>query len=230
MNWEIYTLSDPSSGAIRYLGVTRMGVKKRFSAHLSDARTGKAYRNKWIRSILSRGDRPVYSTIESGFGDGWKSRECYWIAHMRNLGVRLTNLTDGGEGTHGLVATAETCAKIRAAKIGHSVSPETRAKLAAANLGKRQSLETCVKMSVAHLGKKRLPFSLEHRARMSESQKGKRRTSEHCAKISAALRRRVCTPETRAKIGAAHHGRVFSLETRAKMSTAARSRKKVKTT
>jgi DNA invertase Pin-like site-specific DNA recombinase len=60
---------------------------------------------------------------------------------MREAGVRLTNLTDGGEGTLGYTASDDTRAKISASQRGRTHSPEHVAKQAAALRGKRHSAE-----------------------------------------------------------------------------------------
>lgn len=65
--------------------------------------------------------------------------------------------------------------------------------------------------------------SIETRAKISATQKGRTLSSEHRAKLSAARMGRVMPPEIRARISATQKGkkgRVCSPETRAKMSTA----------
>lgn len=179
-SWEIYTLSDSHSGSVRYLGVTTIGVKHRFAVHLSKARTGITHRDKWIRSILARGDRPVFSVIESGFGDQWKLRERYWISHMRNSGVMLTNLTDGGDGRVGYVRSPEDRARQSAAQMGNtrrlgmSHTPETRAKMGASQKGHSVSIETRTKISAASRGRKTKPCSPETRAKISAAKIGQK--------------------------------------------------------
>ncbi len=93
-------------------------------------------------------------------------------------------------------------------------------------IGRRQTEETRAKLSA---GKK---LSEEHRAKISEANKGKKRSEETRAKISAANKGRRHTEETRAKISAANkgknnpnYGKKPSEETRAKMSEALKGRK-----
>ena len=65
----------------------------------------------------------------------------------------LTNMTDGGEGLSGIVHTAETRAKMSAAKKGRTYSPETRAKMSAARMGKSRSPETRAKIAASNARK-----------------------------------------------------------------------------
>jgi hypothetical protein len=128
--------------------------------------------------------------------------EVKMIAALRNGGVRLTNLTDGGEGMSGWTPSAETRAKMSAVQSNRS--PETRAKISAVHTGAIRSPEARAKMSIAAKGK---VVSLETRAKMS---------------IASSSR----TPETRAKLSAAKTGVIFSPETRAKLSAAAKGKPK----
>lgn len=121
------------------------------------------------------------------------------ISQLRESGICLCNMTDGGDGTSGWVKTQEWRQKVGAkhkgkiisddvrAKISASVkasgychSPETRKKISDANKGRQNTLgfkhseETKQKMSVAHKG--------------SKSRLGQTRSQEEKAKQSAAMK------------------------------------------
>ena len=97
------------------------------------------------------------------------------------------------------------------------------------------------KISRSRRGKGTGPFSEEHKAKLSASNKGKKRSKETCARISAAKKGcnlgRKHTPETRAKMSAALKGKPrpkgsaalmghsVSEETRAKISESLKGRK-----
>lgn len=73
------------------------------------------------------------------------------IKELRKLGVKLSNMTDGGEGLSGYIPTTATLAKISKAK--SNPSDETRGKISKAKSGennpmynKKHSEETLVKM------------------------------------------------------------------------------------
>ena len=106
---------------------------------------------------------------------------------------------------------------------------------AGSSLGVKRSMETRAKLSVSHKGKK---FSPETRARMSAAGKGNtnsrgaKRSLETRAKLSASARMKQ-SPETCAKISASLTGRKKappSPETRAKLSAASMGHKVSKET
>lgn len=97
----IYVLVDPASLEPRYVGKTSRTLQRRLSDHIRDAKkNGKSHRANWIRQVLARGDLPQIEAIECGLWspDNINLRERYWIANLRQLGVKLTNMTDGGDG------------------------------------------------------------------------------------------------------------------------------------
>lgn len=108
----------------------------------------------------------------------------------------LCNLTDGGEGALGVVRSAETCAKIRAAKIGKPMSPATRIAALAANLGRKASAETRAKMSASQIighaaGRSGYIRTAEIRSKISRSLTGSvgpARSAETREKTSVAIR------------------------------------------
>ncbi|MBA8797904.1 hypothetical protein FHW77_001586 [Agrobacterium sp. RC10-4-1] len=129
----------------------------------------------------------------------------------------LVNLTDGGEGNSGWVASEETRAKISKAAIGRTASVSTKALI-----------------SAAHKGRKLRP---EHVAKIARANTGRRHTEEAKAKVSAAnlgntyALGTVRSADTRAKISASKKGQasrtgaILSTETRAKIAASLRGRK-----
>jgi len=89
-----------------------------------------------------------------------------FIKCLKRQGVKLANLTDGGEGMSGL-----------------SPSEETRKKLSLAFKGKPKTFEHNQKVGIANKGKKR---SLEHKMAVSKAQKGKKHSEETRLKMSLA--------------------------------------------
>lgn len=94
-NTYIYALKEPATNRVRYVGKTIQKPESRLASHISVAKHGrkKDYAHCWIKSILSRGEKPILEIIESGVT---VEREIFWIKHFRKSGV-LTNFTDGGE-------------------------------------------------------------------------------------------------------------------------------------
>ena len=86
----------------------------------------------------------------------------------------------------------ETKDKISKALKGRHVSEETKIKMSEVAIGNKNRLghyhskETKERMSAVKKGKKRIPFSIEHRRKLSESAKGKIISKETREKISEA--------------------------------------------
>ena len=107
-----------------------------------------------------------------------------FVLGRKDLGIGvLRNLTDGGEGTSGLIHSEETRRQRSETMRGRTLAEETRRKLSEANRGKKLSEETRRKMSKARLGK---PRGEETRARISKALKGQKQGEEHRRKSSEA--------------------------------------------
>ena len=151
MTTHIYTLSDPETNDPRYVGKTILEPSRRLQQHLrqkENPRENKRKRN-WILQLAAKDLVPVQEVIEIVEGDRWAEREIYWIALHRFEGCDLLNMTDGGEGVPGRVASQETCEKMRLAMTGKTHSDETKKKISDArkgrpggHLGCRHSVET----------------------------------------------------------------------------------------
>lgn len=193
--WIIYTLSDPRTGEVRYVGRTFRG-RQRLVEHLSKAkRGGRTYRDCWIKSLLVLGLRPSMTVLQEGFGEGWQDAERDWIAKYRESG-RLVNLTDGGEGFPGYVPSAELrqlwSRQRKGVKyppgrfsgmLGRHHTPEVCEKIRESSFGRRHTQETKSKISSKHMGK---TISEEQRRRLRELRLGTSLTEEHKRKIAEA--------------------------------------------
>lgn len=69
-NWKIYSLIDPRTGVVRYIGKTD-NTKRRLRVHLAEAKhsNGHNHRLNWIRSLLSENLVPILIILEVGNGD-----------------------------------------------------------------------------------------------------------------------------------------------------------------
>src|ERR1043166_4371557 len=127
---HIYALIDPRIAdpilRIRYVGMTTKTLDRRLRVHMSEAKKDpRRYRRlKWIRSLFNSNVQPQIVELEIVDADSAFKREIELIAYYKNLGCRLVNGTDGGEGM--LNPSPEIRAKISAAV--RNVSPEERAR------------------------------------------------------------------------------------------------------
>lgn len=194
----IYALNDPETGECRYVGKADDPHDRLFgdSGHLYDSKNKTHHCANWIRSLVTRGLRPLLEILQEVPKTEWELWERAWIKASRKIGMDLTNCTDGGEGlSSGYKFSPETCVKRSAAVVGEKNpmfgkkhSPETRAKISIAisgkpgtkgMLGKKHSEETRAKMRAGHLGKKHSP---EHVEKSAATRRGKKLSPEICAK------------------------------------------------
>lgn len=199
------TLTRYPDGWPFYCGKTIEGAEVRLKNHRAVARKHPSRPvSGWLNACGLYVKIQIMETIAAP--GNWCERERFWIGTIRLFYPGGANVTDGGEGTPGLIQSREHRAKLSAAHTGKKKSPEHRAKM----FGRLVSVET--------------------RAKISAVQKGRKRPPETCAKISAGHKGRRKSAETRANMSAAQKGRTFSVEHLAKLSAAqcarfARSRK-----
>lgn len=91
---EIYALSCPDSGDVRYIGKAKNSVK-RFASHMRESRrTYPVY--KWRDKLIKDGKTPVMTVIAMSVGD-WRQLEKDLILQYKTDGARLLNVAEGGD-------------------------------------------------------------------------------------------------------------------------------------
>jgi hypothetical protein len=142
---------------------------------------------------------------------------------ISNGGI-LCNLTDGGEGTVGVIYSEETKKKMSLAKKG--VMPKH---LIGLSTGRKLTAEHKEKIRLSVIGRK---YSDESKLKMSNSAKNKTWTQEHKDNCIRSLKkyyeeneRPEITRETRIKMGLSQRGKKLSDETKLKISKAQIGRK-----
>lgn len=103
MKVYIYSLNDPDSLSIRYIGKT-INIKRRLSSHINEAKRGKGRRYvlNWIKSLLDVNKKPIINIIEECDQDNWEEREKHWVNYYRKIILNLCNNADGGLGGSGM--------------------------------------------------------------------------------------------------------------------------------
>ena len=130
------------------------------------------------------------------------TREVERIAYWKAIGVKLCNLTSGGEGSKEV--SMETRELQRQRKLGKVTSEETKAKISKSTKAALLSPEINAKLRAAQKISQNTP---ERRAKRSAFSKSLVRTPEHCARISAAHKGKKLSPEHAAKARSASLGR-----------------------
>jgi hypothetical protein len=104
----IYTLTNPLNNQIFYVGFAN-DINKRFHEHLNTngrKREKNTYKDNVINKILALGLKPEMKIIDKCEHEynnklnmcEHERLERYYIQKYRNEGIKLTNLTDGGDG------------------------------------------------------------------------------------------------------------------------------------
>jgi NUMOD3 motif len=220
----VYALSDPRTGAIRYVGKAQGYLNSRFRRHLWEARATARHTHKlaWLRQLQAAGLEPTLTILqELPSHTGLAEAECAWILRLQAEGAPLVNATPGGEGMPD--PSPETRAKLRqrpqvgwtpraweaasAARSAKAAEPEQRAAVAtraAERARQRASL-------LSALGPEGYAeWKRENARKMGDALRGMPKTPEHRAKLAAAstglpgpMAGRTHSEETRAKMRAA---------------------------
>lgn len=194
----IYSLKDPLTSEVRYVGKAD-NLKKRVQNHYCPSNLSeKKHCSRWLAKLVRSGMKPEVIVLENlQDEDDWEEAERWWIAKYRGEGASLTNITDGGEGgaTYGRLGkknSEEHKRKISEARKGVPQSPETYAKLYSPEVKKRRSEAT-----KAHWKKERAE---------GRKKKGQVHTAETKANLSAKHKGKVLTPEHKRKLCLAKFG------------------------
>lgn len=94
----IYILKDPISLKIRYVGKTSKPTK-RIKRHMCNSSLAESWtkKNKWLLNLKKSNLLPIIEIIDETDGN-INDLEIKWIKHYRDMGIGLTNMTDGGDG------------------------------------------------------------------------------------------------------------------------------------
>lgn len=118
MKTYIYTLADPKTKEIRYVGKTT-NLKRRAYQHFNvkiSKKLGNKHLGNWLLFILNSGNLPIMEVLEE-CESNWVESEQYWIEQFKCWGFHLLNITKGGEG------------------FGHKHSEETKRKMSLSQKG-----------------------------------------------------------------------------------------------
>lgn len=112
IKYLIYGLKDPDTHMIRYVGKSTSGLR-RPKQHSRPASYNKTWHvARWIKRLIVKNKRPEIVILAETDLQHINTDEQWWIAYGRLSGWKLTNATDGGEGTVGYVMSERTKRKI----------------------------------------------------------------------------------------------------------------------
>lgn len=146
----IYALIDPFTKEIRYIGKS-IRPKDRLTNQCNEH--SKTWRSNWIQSVLKRGKRPQISILQSlENNEDWQEAEKEWIKKGKEMGWKLTNGTDGGDGL--VNPSEEVRQKIIKTWTGRKHSEETKRLIGEKSKGRKHSEESKKHMSKLMKGRK----------------------------------------------------------------------------
>lgn len=196
----VYLVTNRINGK-RYIGVTSRKPSERRYFHERHALHGKRAQCRYFHAALRKYGLDAFEwtvLLECpSFEEGLRE-EIRLISEIRPE----YNLTRGGQGVVGRVATLEQRAAISARMKGKKPTPEMIAKASAKNRGRKRTPEQRERMGAARRGK---PFSEAHLRNMSIAKTGKKQSRETVAKRTYWIGRTL-SPEHRAKISASLMG------------------------
>lgn len=204
-----------SGGA--YVGITIAGFEKRKRRHLSNAAAGVRY--GLYRAIRKYGaDAFVWSIISDGHTwDELCAMEREEIAALKAAGIKLYNMTTGGDGTKGWSLTQEISERMSKSAKKRFENPDQIEWNRQKSLGVRNTPEQKAKISRSLKGRKKSP---EHARNISNGLKGQKFSADRVARMSARMMGIPRTEEEKAKISAKLKGVPKSAETRQRMRDA----------
>jgi group I intron endonuclease len=123
MKYKIYKLIDPETNEIRYVGRTVQTLPNRLRKHIKA--DDKSYRVNWIKSLNTKGFEPKIELIcETNTFEDCCELEQFYIKKYKELGFRLVNMTDGGEGSIGFKHSDDTIIKLQKIATKRAEDPE----------------------------------------------------------------------------------------------------------
>lgn len=143
--FSVYYLSSTRNEEVKYIGITYQPLKKRLQQHIRTIkRTNHLYKSRWIIKELRQGfSINIHLIYDNLILEEACRKEVEVIKDAKAQGYQLTNLTNGGEGSNGLIVSKETRAKISIASKGNKYS-----------VGRKCSIESIEKRMIKIRGKK----------------------------------------------------------------------------
>jgi len=154
------------TGAVFYVGKGK-GAR----AHSHDNRN-----IHWGRVVAKHGYTVHFAMVDVAEVDALE-HEKFLILCFKNMGIKLVNMTDGGDGVSGYKHSEESIASMTGKK------RSSTCKMSAWQLGRKSSIETRLKMSNSQTGRK---HTEESKQKMSESFSGKPKSEAHIASLRTA--------------------------------------------
>lgn len=234
-----YAHLKADSNEVFYIG---KGVKRRIT---DAASRSKHWKSTVLKHGLKIGPLARWKTEQEAF-----EHEKFLIWCFRDMGIKIVNQTNGGDGVSGWRHSDETKKKMSISRSGENnhgygkpspnkgkpMSEAQKIKISAANKGRKNTDEVRAKLSTALKGR---VISDETKKKMSDARKGKKLSAEHCKRISegktgdkhhffgkpSPRRGTTHTDESKQQMSLIKRGKKASEETKLKMSESQKLRR-----
>ena len=95
-NYNIYTLTCPISGFIKYVGISN-NPNRRYLEHLGYKYDTNKHKKNWINSLKNKGLKPKINILESEIDiESAIKKEIMYIEMFKSMGYKLVNISNGG--------------------------------------------------------------------------------------------------------------------------------------
>ncbi len=198
---KIYTLHDPDTLDVRYVGFTSKTLERRLAGHVRLAICKNSpinHRLNWIRSLIDSGKSPVILIVETVSDSNWEERERFWISHFRKQGCDLVNGTDGGDGLRN--PTEFVRLKISSSAKAACGSDEARKRMSSNSKKNWENKQYRDSVVLSKVGKPRPQWV---RDKISKSHRGRIIPDDVRVKMSSGQKLRWSSPEQRKKMSLA---------------------------
>ncbi len=152
----IYTLTDPNTQQVRYVGKT-INPKVRFRSHKKDKK-GRSYRVNWIKSLRKQKLFPIFEILDIVDNNDWEFWEQYWICQFKVWGFKLVNANAKGTGAINFKHSEETKKRISISSTNRKHSEETKKLMSDNKKGIIFSDSHIENLRESHLGQKNENF------------------------------------------------------------------------
>lgn len=135
--YEIYKISNRINNKV-YIGITSIGLKERWYAHVSCSRHIESSNNPMYKDMVQFGVENFFiELLESNIPkDDRDEREMFYIQKFNSKYPNGYNMTDGGFNNSGVIWSSERGRKISLSQKGKPKSSEHRKHLSESRLGK----------------------------------------------------------------------------------------------
>lgn len=130
--WEVYTLSDPDSGDIKYVGSTGVGLPKRLATHCN-THLGNKEKNQrkyeWIMGLKRTNKKPIICILEECENlDEALNSETFWTYQFLAWGFSLFNIQMGLKKGRSTIDKMKAIGKTYDVSLLHKYAAEKRKK------------------------------------------------------------------------------------------------------